>query len=127
MKVWMVSICLLGLISIPGYEVCQAGSIFSADKLGEILKPVDVRSKAMGGTSVAFVGFKNGSKTNPAVWCTFDQAGVDVVFTSEQRIVKDKDGYEHAVSSGTPGALKLFVPLGYDIVFPPELIKLNEN
>ena len=107
---------MAGLALFAAAKVCPAASIFSASGLGEIQEPIDVRCKAMGRTSLAFTQARNPSKSNPAVWCTFDQTAIAVSFISEQRAVKDH-GQSHTLFGATPGAVRAFVPVGYDAVF----------
>lgn len=114
---WRMAVCVgvLAVVLAAGARPSLAGSVFSREGPGEIVEPIDVRSRGMGGCSVAFVEGRNASKTNPAVWCTFDQAAIGVEFTSEQRTVRD-GAYKHSFFGGSPGALKVLVPLGYDVV-----------
>jgi hypothetical protein len=89
----------------------HADSIFSAQGLGELVPPADVRGRGMGGVSVAVPDGWNLSRINPALMAPFEGFLLHGEFIRESRQVEDRDGEVREPRSVNFPLFRLAVPV----------------
>jgi hypothetical protein len=89
----------------------QAGSIFTASSLGEMVHPADARLRGMGGTGLALTEGLSGSLMNPALMGGLKVAGVTFTARPEALYVKDSQD-KNVLTVMRIENFALYLPLG---------------
>ncbi|MFC1682829.1 hypothetical protein ACFL0G_01295 [Candidatus Zixiibacteriota bacterium] len=101
-------LCSSLLLSVPA---AQAGSIFTASSLGEMVHPADARLRAMGGTGLALTQGLSGSLLNPALMGGLKLAAVTFTARPEALYARD-DQDNNVLTTMRIENFALYLPLG---------------
>ena len=114
MRVWIGCLVAGGILGF----VQEGGSVtvFSGTGLGDEERMPDGRASGMGGAGLAVLDGQNFNRLNPAVLGAFRQPGLSVLFTAQQRVVKD-GVVRNRLSEGDVGHVRLVIPCRNRAVF----------
>ncbi len=101
-------VATLALVLILAPPV-RADSVFSAQGLGEIVTPTDMRGRGMGGTSIAVPDPWNMSPANPAILAQTRGFILHGEIMGERRSISDRSGGDYTGKSTTFPLLRLAV------------------
>jgi hypothetical protein len=120
-RVFPLALCLL----LPA-SAAQAGSIFSANSMGEIVHGGDAHLRAMGGTGLAMTEGLSGSLINPALLGGLKWAGVTASFRPEALYVQD-ESEKNVLTTVRAHNFALYLPLGKGLAVSLDLRQQTDS